>query len=166
MKLQVFLGLFMALYLLTVGCEGPLNNNPPEYIEDVVAYKRGIDGVEVYFVLADKNGAETRSDGEVTLSIYEGHDISIPSITANDEFLSRLLEIFKVYSHTITVRKVDFQRTQVGTGASEHKRTVCSLGRISFDQFIRPPLQRGGTVVLQFETPTGRVLLGGATFLF
>jgi len=129
--------------VLAAGCisnTSYFNSNPPGVIREVTAYKDGHDGISAYFVLTDKDGKSTTSDGIATLNIGEG-----------------TLLCTKTYD----VHKSDFKETQ--------GEILCSLGYIPYTQFSQKPYTSGlenvpyresSTVTIYFKTPDGKTLRG------
>jgi hypothetical protein len=67
--LIVPLVILLAVIVLISSCV--LNQNPPDYMKDVLAYKEGSDGLVIYFILADSSGQMTTADGLINLIISE-----------------------------------------------------------------------------------------------
>ena len=155
--------LFIIVQMLGImflsGC-AQLNDNPPEYVKDVVAYKEGSEGLMIYFILADASGAMTTSDGKVTLTIYE---TDIEWSFWRSEFIETEV---KLYSASFNVKKQDFRKTKVGIGAFEHEVILCPVGRIEYSSFTKRPSKMTGKVKLEFQRPDGRVLKGEGTIIF
>jgi hypothetical protein len=126
-----------------------LNSNPPEAIREINASKDGHDGISVYFVLADKDGNPTTSDGTVVLNIGIGSPL--------------------LYTKTYDIHKSDFKETTVGQGIYANKEIICGLGYIPYTQFSQEPYTSGlenvpyrdsSTVTIYFKTPDGKTLRG------
>ena len=148
--------LFIPILILSImflsSC-GKLNDNPPEYVKEVVAYKEGSEGLIIYLILADGSGAMTTSDGKVTLAVYE-----TPFICFG--------EAPKLYSTSLNIEKTDFYKTEVGTGSFKHKVIVYSFGRIAYSSFRKKPYEAYGKVKLKFHCTDGRVLKGEDAIYF
>lgn len=124
----------------TSGCSS-LNDNPPDYIKDVVAYNEGGNGLVVYFILADSTGAMTTADGEVQLTIGCPYGVR--------------------YDHSFTVSKGDFRKASVGLGAFEHDVIAYSFGRIEYSELALEPRPSGRHgVVIEFSPSSGGVIRG------
>jgi len=141
--------------LLVNGCNISLNSNPPDYLKQFTVYKEG-DGIIVYFVLADKDGQMTTSDGEATLSFVATHYDYPKEI--------RLLD----YSYP--VRKENFVRAKIGRGPFEQEVIMFSIGRIHFQSFrydfeALKEKNWKGKVRLNFSG-AGRSFKGEETFYF
>ncbi len=137
-----------------------LNERPPSYIRDVTAYKEGSDGLMVYFVLADANGAMTTSDGTVSLRITQTRIAVDPhsfQTRQTDEHL---------YSTDFKVKKKEFRKTKVGLGAFERDVILYAVGRIPYSSFAKRPSEPIGKVSLWFQTPDNRPLQGEGTIIF
>lgn len=124
-------------------------SNPPETIKEVNAYKDGHDGISVYFVLTDKDGKSTASDGTAMLNIGTGSPL--------------------LFTKTYDIHKSDFKEMTIGQGIYASKGIVCSLGYIPYTQFSQMPYTHGlenapyresSTVTLYFKTPDGKALRG------
>ena len=139
--------MLLLLALLSNACDLQLPTNPPDYIKDVVAYKEGSDGVAVYFVLADKNGAETTASGNVSLRLTLGNRT--------------------LYEKKETISSSQFFKAKITNVFSEEKRIIYYFGRITYDQFINQPsgFIPSGKAVIEFKTQDGRILKGN-TFIY
>ena len=118
--------MLMLLVIVATGCGGgggSINNNLPEYIDELGVYEEGYDGVVVYFILADEYGAMTAFDGTVKLTIIEDYTL--------------------LYYDSRDVKECDFYATTAGVGAFEHDVIVYSFGRIPYSQFNGPPISKG-----------------------
>lgn len=112
----------------------------------------------IYFILADRSGAMTTSDGDVTVTIYQTETIwSYGELTDRDVILYRL---------SAHVTKRDFVKTTVGLGAFEHEVILCPIGRVTYSEFAMQPTETTGKVVIDFKTPDGRVLRGEEVVFF
>ncbi len=150
----------LLLIIFVSGCDLLLNDNPPSYIKDVVAYKEGSEGIEIYFILADDSGAMTTSDGTVFLTITETH-------TEWNTRVSKFIEIEeKLYSKTISVKKTDFRKAKVGTGAFEHEVILYLIGRVDYSSLTKKPSEMSGKVKVEFQMPNGKLLKGETTIFF
>lgn len=125
------------------------DSNLPETVKEVNASKDGHDGISVYFVLTDKDGKSTASDGTVMLNIGTGSPL--------------------LFTKTYDIHKSDFKETTVGQGIYASKEIVCSLGYIPYAQFSQPPYthalenapyRESSTVTLYFKTQDGKTLRG------
>lgn len=155
---RLVLSVFACVTLLVAGCG--LNENPPSYIKEVVSYREGIDGMVVYFVLADDNGAETTWDGHVDLRVTETHRrwSSVGSGYVEEER--------ELYLTGRLVSRRDFARAKVGQGAFERGRIIYSFGRVTYSSFSqRPSGSSAGKVKAEFIAD-GRTLRGEDTILF
>ena len=121
------------------------NDNSPDHIKEVIAYKQGVDGVMVNVVLADKNGNPTTAEGILSVTF---------TCDQKDGKGKRTL-----YADYVEVKAEDFKPVTVGTGASKHEALAYSFGRISYAWFIggspafeRFPqtLRRSGNVSVEF----------------
>jgi hypothetical protein len=127
--------------LAVCGCMGSsLNSNSPDYIKTVSAIKEG-DGVRIYFILADKDGQETTSDG------YFEADIS-SALSSN------------VYYFRGNITKSDFQKVKLGIGSFEHEAIIYNVGRASNEKMGRIAEASSGKVTVRFTTPDNRTLEG------
>jgi hypothetical protein len=137
----------------------PLNDAPPEYIKEVVAYKEGDNGIFVYVILADTSGAMTTADGAITLEVNEVHT----NYKINSGIVKTKKQLF-IYSKD--VKKEDFIKTKVGIGAFEHKVIMVPLGRITYDQFMIMPAESVGEVFIRFYPVGGEQIIGKTSILF
>lgn len=135
--------------ILLMGCSSTvtnvisLNDNPPDYIKDLVIYREGYDAVVIYFVLADKNGQETRADGALHLTVtLKG----FPGETRKP-----------VMDFNFNFTKDDFMLTTVGSGIYERKRIIYSFGRIKYNHYDDPSPGYPWTVNLTIRTG-GKIL--------
>jgi hypothetical protein len=136
---------------LVTGCvsKSNLKSTPPEVVREVNAYKDGHDGIRVSFVLTDKDGNPTASDGTAILNI----GTSTPPL----------------YSKDYDIHTSDFKEMTVGQGVYAKKVLTCSLGFIPYAQFSEKPYMHGldnvpyrdhSQVTLYFKTPDGKMLRG------
>ena len=141
--------------VLVAGCSLP--TSAPTYIKDVVEYEEGTDGIVVYFVLADKNGAETTASGTVYLKIVQEESGYLTETT-----------ITTLYETSLYISKSDFYKVTVGMGAFERERIIYNFGRITYDQFDRYPSGdfASGKVIIEFTTASGLVLEGETSIFF
>jgi hypothetical protein len=125
------------------------NSNLPETIKEVNAYKDGHDGISAYFVLTDKDGKSTASEGTAMLNIGTGSPL--------------------LFTKTYDIHKSDFKETTIGQGIYASKEIVCSLGYNPYTQFSQTPYTHGlenapyresSTVTLYFKTSDGKTLRG------
>ncbi len=129
------------------GCVGnSLNSNPPEYVKSVVVTKEG-PGVQVYYILADKNGVMTTADGAFVLELtQDGSTLWI--------------------SKSMNVTKSDFEQRTVGMGNFAHDVIMHFIGRLAYSDMRRTPKSGIGEVKLTFTTSDGRILEGKDTIFF
>ena len=130
----------------------PLTEATPEYIKEVVVYKEGADGLVVYFVLADAQGAMVCSSGTATLIISD--------TSSNQKTV--------LYDEKYHLSKEHFHRATVGLGAFKRKVILCSFGRLTYSSFEKLPDEDSfGKVEVQFRRePDGRILEGSDTIYF
>lgn len=145
---------------LTLWGDAQLNDNPPEYIKEVVAYPEGTRAFVIYFILADSTGAMTTSDGWVYLSIYE----------TVREWSSEKMDFVEterlLYRRFDKVRKSDFVKTTRGRGTFEQEVILYSFGRIPYSSFDIAPTESSGRVTVHFHTLSGSILDGEDTIFF
>ena len=141
-----------------IGCVS-LNENPPNYIKSVVAYKEG-PGLAVYFVLADINGAMTTSDGRATLIISE------TKLDWDSQYFENIERESVLYSNSFVIQKNNFCLTKVGIGAFEHNVILYSFGRIAYSSFRKQPTEMFGKIKLIFQKPDGQIIEGEDSVLF
>jgi len=122
----------------------------PSYVKQLTAYKEGYQGLAVYFVLADTNGAMVAADGAAHLIITEGSGQDTKTL----------------YDQQFAIQKHFFVKTTVGTGAFEHELLLCSFGRIAYTDFTSLPTHYSGDVKLTFTTKSGKELVGQETMTF
>ena len=141
--------------VLVAGCSLP--TSAPTYIKDVVEYEEGTDAIVVYFVLADRNGADTTAAGTVHLQIIQEESGYLTGTTTTTLFDTILF-----------VSNSDFFKTTVGMGAFERERIIYNFGRITYDQFDRYPSGdfASGKVIIEFTTASGLVLTGETSIFF
>jgi len=157
-KYFVFLAL-IGNFILINSCG--LNQNPPSYIKDVVAYKEGSDGIVVYFVLADSNGQPTTANGKVNIKITETRS------EYNSRTYTSTERIIDIFSNTYNVTTSDFQNAEVGQGAFKRKVVLFLIGRIPYSRFRnKPEASNSGKIEIEFETSSGRKLTGSDTIFF
>lgn len=145
-ELAVLLGLLAVL--AASGCIGSeLNSNPPEYIQSIYLSKEGSDGISIYFILADKRGASTASDGNFSLTVIDD--------------IGTLLES----THNVT--KSDFIKTTSGMGRGNfaHPIILLNIGRIPYSAMTRKPSGLSSKVIVSFVTPDGKRLSGDVSIL-
>jgi len=145
---------FLFLIFFFFACKR-LNDNPPDYIKEVVAYREG-DGVIIYFILGDEQGNMTTSDGSAVVTIEVDRGPLIPSLQ-----LMRL-EIPEI-------KKRDFRKTTVGVGVWKREVILYDVGRIKYVDFnVFPDLfhHKEGIVMVYFKRRDGQTLSGGTTFHF
>lgn len=126
----------------------PPRASDPAYVKDVAAYTEGSDGLVVYFVLADAAGQEIAAEGKVNLTIF---NTDSEWNAARSEFVDTEERLLSVQ---LSLTASDFFKTEVGTGAFERTRLICSFGRIPYSRFSRLPQGHTGKVVVEF-TPSG-----------
>lgn len=145
MKYLIF-ALSLAVLILS-GCIGnSLNSAEPDYMKSVSAIKDG-NGLQIYYILADKEGAMTTSDGKLLLQITQA---------GRTLFMSNL----------VNVTKSQFQERKVGMGNFEHEVIMHYVGRIPYESMRRFPESGLGKVEVMFQTPTGENLTGDASVFF
>jgi hypothetical protein len=145
--------LLSVLLLFLIGCK--INDNPPAYMKEVVAYKEGSDGLVVYMVLADASGAPTAAAGYATVCIFDKASSSSPS--------RRDCNLFeRVYP----VERTDFRNTTIEQGNFQHKKIIFSLSRLTYREFRAPPVRGIGTVAVTFRPSIGTVMEGETTLVF
>jgi hypothetical protein len=140
--------LVLLAVLVIGGCVSrELNSNPPDYIKNIYLGKTGSDGIYIYFVLGDKQGASTASDGKLTINITDDS--------------GTLLEATK------NVTKSDFIETTDGMGGGNfaHPIILLNIGRIPYSSMTRKPSGLSLNVIISFVTPDGRKLSGDATIM-
>jgi len=145
-ELAVVLGLLTVLAIS--GCIGSeLNSNPPEYIKILYLSKEGSDGISIYFVLGDKHGMSTASDGRLVLNITDDRGILLESVR--------------------NVTKSDFIKTTDGMGGGNfaHPIILLNIGRIPYSSMTRKPSGLGVNAIISLVTPSGRTLSGDATII-
>jgi hypothetical protein len=143
-----FLIFFLSLILVLVflgGCSGTasINDNPPDYIKDLVIYREGYDAVVIYFVLADENGQETTADGSLNLKI------TLKGFPGEGQIL--------VKEFSGNFKKEDFALAKVGSGAYERERIIYNFGRFKYSHRYDPSWQFPWTVSLTVKTG-GKIL--------
>lgn len=129
--------------LAACGCLGSsLNNNPPDHIKDVSVIKEA-SGYQAYFILADKAGQETTSDGQFKIKISQGSG-------------------WYSLSNNVTASK--FQKVKLGIGAFEHEGIIYNIGLIPKSKLEEYGLDSGkASVTLYFTTPNNETLNGEET---
>ena len=129
--------------LAACGCLGSsLNNNPPDHIKDVSFIKEA-SGYQAYFILADKAGQETTSDGQFKIKISQGSG-------------------WYSLSNNVTASK--FQKVKLGIGAFEHEGIIYNIGIIPKSNLAEYGLDSGmADVTLTFTTSDNRTLEGEST---
>lgn len=149
--------------LLLAGCSSmiPLNNAPPSYIKETVAYKEGSYGLEFYIILADATGAMTTANGTLELEITETH-LYISKYGSIEE---RNLLLF---STRTVVSRSSFGRAKVGKGEFRHEVILFPFERkrIPYSSFSKRPSETDGKVRVTFVTEDGRSLKGEDTISF
>jgi len=142
---EIFSLLGLISIIALCGCLGSsLNNAPPEYIKSVSAIKEG-DGLQIYFILADKNGQETTSTGFFEYEIKDSNGRRL------------------VY-HSRNIQASDFQKVKLGVGAFEHEGIILNAGRIPYSEI--KPTTFSGKVIINFTAPGGKKLYGDSTVIF
>jgi hypothetical protein len=134
LKAGGFLALIMIL--LFTGCQA-LNDKEPSSIKEIAAYKEG-NGIVIYFILADADGAMTTSDGTVNVNILAAYG-------DKDE---RIL-----YGKQLAVRKKDFKKTEVGMGNFKREVILYPIGRIPYSAFKFDAGKTQGWVEIIFYGP-------------
>lgn len=127
-----------------------IEDGSADYMKTIYVSKEGYDGIEIYFILADKNGVSIASDGKMDLSI-------------TDEDTGRSL-----FSLSRYVTKQDFRVATLGLGAFEHRAVILDIGRISYSEMRNVPNGEydRGKVKIKFTTPTNKILSGMETVYF
>jgi hypothetical protein len=151
---KLLIPVLMLSIMFLLSCS-QLNDNPPDYVKEVVAYKEGSEGFMIYFILADASGKMTTSNGNITLTISE---------TRNSYYFG-IYEV-KLYSTSFNVKKTDFKKANVGRGAFKHKVILCSIGRIAYSSFMNRPNAATGKVKLEFQRSDGQILKGEKAVFF
>lgn len=175
----ILIFIFILTTLLVFGCTR-LNQNPPEYIKELVVYTEGYDNLIVYFILADKSGAMTTSEGTAKLTIKDKRSCIRPaykmvttpkgykSVPLSEEEIQAILEECRkpLLELSLEIKKTDFGKHKIGKGAFEHKVILCPIGRIPYSTFTKSPYTSDGTVILEFQTVDGRTLKAREKFYF
>jgi hypothetical protein len=144
-KIMLVVGLLAVIALS--GCVGnSLNSAPADYVKTVSAVKDG-EGFQIYFILADKNGDMTTSDGSYVLNIMQNKGTLFETVPAN-------------------LTKGDFEKRSVGMGNFAHDVILHLVGRLPYDKMYRMPKSGTGEVIIKFTTPDKRVLEGKETVFF
>jgi len=133
----------MVSILAACGCIGSsLNNNPPERIKDISVIKDA-SGYQTYFILADKDGQETTSDGSFKIVISKGSGY---------------------YSLKNNVTASKFQKAKLGMGNFEHEAIIYNIGIIPKSNVEKYIGDSGmAEVKLYFTTPNNETLEGEET---
>lgn len=115
-----------------------------DYMKELVVLSEGTDGLSIYIILADDRGQQVRAQGTVEVKVRDED---------NDKML-----FYQAYE----VDESDFVHTTVGLGAFEHKATLLSLGRISYDDLKYIPKGRYPEllVVVVFTEKDGKQVKG------
>jgi hypothetical protein len=129
------------------GCIGSsLNSAPPDYIKTISAVKDG-NGLQIYFILADKSGAMTTADGKFVLQITQDG--------------RKLFE-----SSPVNVTKSAFQKRSVGMGNFAHDVVLHLIGRIPYENMRSMPESGRGEVKITFTTKDGKAMEGEEKIFF
>ena len=105
--------------LITCGCVGDsYNSNPPEYVQSVSVISGK--GLQLYFILADRDGATTTSDGKF-----------IPEITQSGN------TVFK--SNPINVIKSSFEKRSITLGNLQKDVILYIIGRVPYEKMRVAP---------------------------
>ena len=141
---RVFTMVLLVLLVNLCGLGCCLNNSPVDYMKTIHVQKEGYDGITIYFILADKNGRSTASNGTMDLTITDSKT-RIPML-----FLSG------------NVSESDFVEATLGLGAFAHNDTILYLGRIPYSKmyFVPSDEYAKGDVTIVFTTPDNRSLEG------
>jgi hypothetical protein len=132
--------------LIACGCVGSsLNSNPPEYVQSVSAINGP--GLRIYFILADKDGSMTTSDGKFVFEITQG------SYT-----------LFK--SDPINVTKDSFEKKNIGTGKFARDVILYLIGRAPYQNMRIAPSSGLKDVKISFTRPDGKTLEDKEAVLF
>jgi hypothetical protein len=143
MRLKQLAAFCALLVMIGCGClDSDLPTNPPTYVDTVHAAEAGSDGISIYYILADSNGAMTTSDGYVKVVITTWNDI--------------------LYIGGMNVTTSDFQKAKIGMGVFKHEVILHNLGRIKLDKATSGMV----SVMLTFTTPDGEKLIGDTTTYF
>jgi hypothetical protein len=135
-QLTVFTGL-MAI-LIACGCVGnSLNSNPPEYVQSVSAING--QGLQLYFILADKDGAMTTSDGKFVYEITQGG-----------------YTLFR--SNPINVTKSSFEKRSIELGNFKKDLIIYIIGRVPYEKMRKDPSYGLKDVKVSFTRPDGKTL--------
>ena len=140
-----FISLYV-IYLVFGRNASVIATTPPDYVKEVVAYAEGDRAFVIYFILADKDGQMTTSDGKATLSITD--------------------ETNTLYTKTVTVHRTDFQLTTRGQGAFKNDAILYTFGRITYDLFDREPDALTGEVSVTFAPSSGSKMSGKTSVFF
>jgi len=144
-KMMGIIGI-IALVALSGCIGGGLNSNPPDYVKQVSAIKDG-DGLQIYFILADKSGQMTTADGSFVLDISQ-----------DDETL--------FLSNPVNVTKSDFEKRSVGMGNLAHDVILHLVGRISYKDMRSIPKTGMGNVKITFTAADGQKIEGTDNVFF
>jgi hypothetical protein len=101
----------------------------PAYAMEVVAHQDGVDGFVVYFTLADKTELPAAADGIVYMTVQTGE----PAPPRHYETTMR------------TIKKRDFDKVKVGTGASARELLAYRFKRITYEMMGMEAEPRPGT---------------------
>ena len=154
-KKVLLLIIFSSFFLNCFNSENPkINNNPPDYIKELVAYKEGYDRLEIYFILADNYGDMTAQSGVAILTIYLKE--------SGYMYFNK-----KIYNKNFTISYYDFYKTRAGRGSFEHEVILYSFGQIKYSYFNHAPKDtETGKIELIFQTIDGRELKAEETIFF
>jgi hypothetical protein len=125
--------------LIACGCVGSsLNSNPPDYIKSISTIK-DVSGLQIYFILADKDGDMTTSDGKFVFELTQGD-----------------YTLFK--SDPINVTRSSFEKRSIGTGIFAHDVILYLIGGVPYENMRTAPSFGLRKVKISFTTPDGKTL--------
>lgn len=113
----------------------------PAYIKHVAAYEEG-DGLYIYFILADRKGRETRSSGEVKVTI-----VGVRNYSGNPDVIEREDTLWQ---RKLSVQRSDFRIVKTGTGAFKREALICPIGRVPYSSFKTSRKYLLGRVYVEF----------------
>jgi hypothetical protein len=129
------------------GCIGSsLNSAPPDYIKTISAVRDG-NGLQIYFILADKSGAMTTADGKFVLQVIQD---------------GRTL----YESYPVNVTKSNFEERSVGMGNFAHDVVMYLIGRLPYENMQSKPESGMGEVKITFTTKDGKAMEGEEKIFF
>lgn len=138
--------------LIACGCVGTsLNSNPPEYVQSVSTIKDD-SGLQLYFILADKDGAMTTSDGKFVFEITKG-DYTL--FKSNHETQGDYI-LFK--SNPINVTKSSFEKRSIVLGKFKKEVILYIIGKVPYDKMRIAPSSGLEDVKISFTRSDGKTL--------